>query len=92
MNYYERPTALQERAYAGATLHFAEHLKQLNAGCDAVHHLERNLTMTAIRGVMICRRSSRQCIARLIRLRSLHPPPGSGDFASMILRWGTLSW
>jgi hypothetical protein len=36
---------------------------------------------------IMCRRSSRQCIARLIRLRStLHPPPDSGDFASMILR------
>ena len=36
---------------------------------------------------MVCRRSSRQCIARLIRLRStLHPPPGSGNFASMIPR------
>ena len=33
------------------------------------------------------RRSARQCIARLNRLRStLHPPPGSGDFASRILR------
>jgi hypothetical protein len=42
-----------------------------------------------IRGVIMCRRSSRQCIARLIRLRStLHPPPGSGNLASMILRWG----
>jgi hypothetical protein len=29
---------------------------------------------------IMCRRSSRQCIARLIRLRStLHPPPGSGS-------------
>jgi hypothetical protein len=29
---------------------------------------------------IVGRRSSRQCIARLIRLRStLHPPPGSGD-------------
>jgi hypothetical protein len=28
---------------------------------------------------IVCRRSSRQCIARLIRLRStLHTPPGSG--------------
>jgi hypothetical protein len=36
---------------------------------------------------IMCRRSSRQCIARLIRLRStLHPPPGSGSFASMIPR------
>ena len=35
----------------------------------------------------MCRRSARQCIARLNRLRStLHPPPGSGDFASRILR------
>src|SRR6266496_3773848 len=36
---------------------------------------------------IICRRSARQCIARLIRLRStLHPPPGSGDFAFRISR------
>ena len=29
--------------------------------------------------MIVCRRSSRQCLARLIRLRStLHPPPGSG--------------
>jgi len=35
----------------------------------------------------MCRPSSRQCIARLIRLRStLHPPSGSGCFASVILR------
>src|ERR1017187_4057392 len=41
---------------------------------------------------MICRRAARQCIARLIRLRStLHPPPGSWDFASRILRRGALS-
>ena len=40
----------------------------------------------------MCRRSARQCIARLNRLRStLHPPPGSGDFASMILRTEKLS-
>jgi hypothetical protein len=38
-------------------------------------------------GPIMCRRSSRQCIARLIRLRStLHPPPGSGSFASRISR------
>ncbi|MGO9479852.1 MAG: hypothetical protein ACLP7I_18180 [Limisphaerales bacterium] len=31
--------------------------------------------------------AARQCIARLIRLRStLHPPPGSGSFASVISR------
>src|SRR5208283_5451065 len=35
----------------------------------------------------MCRRSARQCIARLNRLCStLHPPPGSGNFASRILR------
>ena len=38
-------------------------------------------------GPIMCRRSARQCIARLIRLRStLHPPPGSGSFAFMISR------
>lgn len=47
MNSYERTTALQEQAYTGARQHFAEHLKQFNDGCDAVHHLERNLTVTA---------------------------------------------
>jgi hypothetical protein len=36
---------------------------------------------------MICRRAARQCIARLNRLRStLHPPLGSWDFTSRILR------
>ena len=40
-----------------------------------------------IQNLIVCRRSSRQCLARLIRLRStLHPPPGSGEFASRILR------
>ena len=40
-----------------------------------------------IQNPIICRRSSRQCIARLIRLRStLHPPPGSGNFAFRISR------
>jgi hypothetical protein len=38
MNYYERPTALQEQAYAEARQHFAEHLKQFKANCDAVHN------------------------------------------------------
>jgi hypothetical protein len=36
LNYYERPTATQEQACTGARLHSAEHLKQFNAGCDAL--------------------------------------------------------
>jgi hypothetical protein len=47
MNYYERPTALQEQAFTEARQHFAEHLKQFNADCEAVHNLERNLAQTA---------------------------------------------
>jgi hypothetical protein len=47
MNYYERPTALQEQAYAEARQHFAEHLKQFKANCDAVHNIESNLPATA---------------------------------------------
>ena len=38
-----------------------------------------------IRNPIVCRRSSRQCIARFIRLRStLHPPPDAGSFAFRI--------
>jgi hypothetical protein len=47
MNYYERPTPLQEQAYAEARQHFAEHLKQFKANCDAVHNIECNLPATA---------------------------------------------
>ena len=40
----------------------------------------RWLPCARIQNSIVCRRSSRQCIARLIRLRStLHPPPGSGS-------------
>ena len=47
----------------------------------------RWLPCARIQNSIICRRSSRQCIARLIRLRStLHPPPGSGSFAFRISR------
>jgi hypothetical protein len=47
MNYYERPTSLQEQANAEAIQHFAEHLKQFKANCDAIHHIESNLSATA---------------------------------------------
>ena len=40
MNYYERPTPLQEQANAEAMQHFAEHLKQFKANCDAIHNIE----------------------------------------------------
>ena len=47
MNYYERPTPLQEQANAEAREHFAEHLKQFKANCDDVHNIESNLSATA---------------------------------------------
>ena len=47
MNYYEKPTALQEQAYTEAKQHFAEHLKQFKANCDAIHNIESNLPATA---------------------------------------------
>jgi urease gamma subunit len=47
MNYYERPTALEESAYAEARTHFAEHLKQFKADCENLHNFEQNLTVTA---------------------------------------------
>jgi hypothetical protein len=47
MNYYERPTPLQEQANTEAIEHFAEHLKQFKANCDALQNIERNLSMTA---------------------------------------------
>ena len=47
MNYYERPTALQEQAYTEAKQHFAEHLKQFRANCDAIQNIESNLPATA---------------------------------------------
>jgi urease gamma subunit len=46
MNYYERPTPLQEQANAEAMQHFAEHLKQFKANCDAIHNIESNLPAT----------------------------------------------
>ena len=47
MNYHERPTPLQEQANAEAMQHFAEHLKQFKANCDAIHNIESNLPATA---------------------------------------------
>jgi hypothetical protein len=47
MNYYERPTPLQETANAEAMTVFAEHMKQFKSDCENLHNLERNLTTTA---------------------------------------------
>ena len=47
MNYYERPTPLQDQANAEVMQHFAEHLKQFKASCDALQNIERNLSMAA---------------------------------------------
>ena len=47
MNYYKRPTPLQEQANTEAMQHFAEHLKQFKANCDALQNIERNLSVTA---------------------------------------------
>ena len=47
MNYYERPTPLQEQAYTEARQQFAEHLKQFKANCDAIQNIESNLPATA---------------------------------------------
>jgi hypothetical protein len=47
MNYYERPTPLQEQANTEAMQHFAEHLKQFKANCDALQNIDRNLSVTA---------------------------------------------
>ena len=47
MNYYERPTPLHEQANTEAMQHFAEHLKQFKANCDALHSIEANLPVTA---------------------------------------------
>jgi hypothetical protein len=47
MNYYERPTPLQEAAYVEARQHFGEHMKQFKAECESLHNLERNFTVMA---------------------------------------------
>ena len=47
MNYHKKPTPLQEQANAEARQHFAEHLNQFKANCDAIHSIESNLPATA---------------------------------------------
>ena len=47
MNYYQRPTPLQEQANNEAMQHFAENLKQFKANCGALHNIEANLSVTA---------------------------------------------
>jgi hypothetical protein len=46
MNYYKRPTALEESANAEAMVVFADQMTQFNAHCDALRNIERNLPMT----------------------------------------------
>ena len=47
MSYYQRPTPLHEQANAEVMQHFAGHLKQFKANCDALHGIEVNLSVTA---------------------------------------------
>ena len=47
MNYYERPTPLQEQANIEAMQQFAEHLNQFKANCDVLRSIEGNLSTTA---------------------------------------------
>jgi hypothetical protein len=63
MNYYERPTPLQEQANAEAMQQFAEHLKQFKANCDALHNIEANLSVTA----NDVSRAARQASGRIIQ-------------------------
>ena len=62
MNYYERPTPLQEQAHTEAMQHFAEHLKQFKANCDALQNIERNLSMTAGDAIRVALQSSDRII------------------------------
>ncbi len=62
MNYYERPTPLQEQANTEAMRHFAEHLKQFKANCDALQNIERNLSMTASDASRVALQSSGRII------------------------------
>lgn len=63
MNYYEKPTPLQEQAYTEARQQFAEHLKQFKANCDALHNIEANLSLTA----NDVSRAARQASVRIIQ-------------------------
>mgnify|MGYP001555323167 CR=1 FL=1 len=63
MNYYERPTPLQEQAYTEARQQFAEHLKQFKANSDTLHNIEANLSVTA----NDVSRAARQASGRIIQ-------------------------
>lgn len=45
---HHRPTELEDQAHVTAVRHFANDMNQFAAGRDAVTHLERNLTATAL--------------------------------------------
>jgi hypothetical protein len=55
-----RPTPLEDRAYAEARQHFAEHLNQYPASHDAMKKLERNLASTALAANAAAAKSSPQ--------------------------------
>jgi hypothetical protein len=55
-----RPTPLEDRAYAEARQHFAEHLNQYPASHDAMKNLERNLASTALAANAAAAKSSPQ--------------------------------
>jgi transposase-like protein len=70
-------------------IHTTVYSKQINTPEDETERGEQYMFLSVDRrsNPIICRRSSRQCLARLIRLRStLHPPPGSVSFAFRISR------
>jgi urease gamma subunit len=47
MNYYKRPTALEESANAEAMTAFAEHMSQFKGVCDVLRDIEGNLSAIA---------------------------------------------
>jgi len=47
MNYYERPTPLQEQVNAEAIQHFRGTSETVQTNCDALHNIECNLPATA---------------------------------------------
>ena len=53
-----QPSAQEEHAYAGASQHFAEHLKQFPASREAVRRIERNIARIALAANMAVSKST----------------------------------